>query len=194
MNLLHPATLAFQFLEKNFGFARSVESATLITYTTEHVQLDIWFDSHRSFELGVGIRRRDEISAGSADPSFDLGEILRTAHAPEAERFRCVQITNQSVLDSFVSEIAGLLSQYGSELLRGNPTAFRALQRNRETECEKHGSDVALSRARTTASEAWQRRDYAAVIEALCSVRVDLLTASERKRLQLARQRIGSAR
>jgi hypothetical protein len=86
--------------------------------------------------------------------------------------------------------MASALRQHGGELLRGKPTAFRALAQNRAAECRDYKDETDLVRARGLATKAWAKRDYAAVVKALSSVRQDLLSESDRKRLAIALGRL----
>jgi hypothetical protein len=90
MDMQSPTRRAFGFLEREFGFSRTHEGPDLVTYTTPSVEVNVRFDSLRSFELGVTVALRDDVATRSAEPPFSLGEVLRTADAPEAARLACV--------------------------------------------------------------------------------------------------------
>ncbi len=183
-----PATREFCFLEKQ-GFSRSEQCPTQITYLSSVVRLDILFDTNRSFELDVTICLDAHLLSRPSEPSFNLGEILRAAAAPEAARFRCVQITTQSSLELFLSEMAKLVRKYGGKLLEADMAEFHRLAQRREDECQKYADETNLNRARNASADAWKKRDYVAVVKALSSVAAELLSESDKKRLIIAKHR-----
>ena len=181
--------IAFEFLESEFGFSRSYAGPERVTYAALNMEVHVLFDLQRSFELNVTIALDDETTMPPGEPPFSLGEVLRTLDAPEAARLGHVQVSNQPTLESFLDAMASALRKHGSGLLRGDATVFRALALNRSTECKAYEDERELAHQRGLANHAWEKRDFDAVVTALSSLKLELLTESEKKRLDIARRR-----
>ncbi|HEX6794302.1 MAG TPA: hypothetical protein VF304_10675, partial [Casimicrobiaceae bacterium] len=144
--------------------------------------MTIGYDQEHSYELSV------ELAKAGLRPSFSLGEVLRFAGAPPnvASSF---QVTEPNVLGQCVEKLAQALWKYGADLLRNDKNAFIKLTRFRNKESYEYELESRLRHARSLAEDAWQKRDYVAVVSALLPWS-HVLSPSEKKRLEYSRKQV----
>ena len=172
----------FCFLVAERGYRFTQSNPYHVRFESEKASIELVYDGNRSFELGLLVGERP-VSADNQQ--FSIDEILRLRHAPEAKRFSLIQVTSRKVMASFVEQLAQLLRVYGEDFIAGNTQSFVELAEQRRADVKAYALERDLRTARTEADNAWRRKDYSAVVEALTPLRA-ALTAAEVGKLEFA--------
>jgi len=179
---------AFAYLVSDFGFVTTRSDPEHVRFEGNGVFVSVRFDGRRSYELGVELGPLQPLYEGR-ERRFNLGEVLRLAGASEAEGLATVMVTEQAALERFTSRMATCLRRYGSPLLRGEQEAFKRLGALGDAESRAYQHRNELRFAVEDAQRAWKSGDYQQVVAALEPFEAEL-SASDRKRLAMARSRL----
>ena len=186
ISLAQFASRYFGFLETSYGFRCVLSSETAVRWETDGVFVQLRYDAHRSYEVGLEIGQLTA-EAARLGPPFTLGEVLGLAGFALADR-PFFQTSTEERLEAATREIARLLVQYGKKFLLNDAEAFKSLSRQREQDCTSYAEERNVTRMRTAADKAWHERDYKAVVD-LYREQMERLTLAETKRYEIALKR-----
>lgn len=181
------ATKKFEFLESEYGFKCVKAGPWLVRYQSKLIFIDIRFDGERSYELGCGIGRNDNLR-GSLNVPFNLGEVVRSKGYSEKDVATFFQVTSSENLEKFVNKLADFLIAYAQDLLEGSDESFNRVADFREKECEAYELETDLGYMRNQLDHAWKNKNYKKVIELLEPLKINL-KQSELNKLSFAIKR-----
>ena len=164
---------SFAFLP-SLGFHEVSASETQVRFSKDRWDLVI-FHERLSFEIGA--------SFCFDDVRYSLGEVLRVVD-PQIDYFRDVSARTVDFVALAVANLAKLIQQHALPPICGESEFAEKLERARRELGEKKNENFVRQRGHV----AFQRQDYASAAEWYGMVE-DKLTAVERKRLLIARQR-----
>jgi hypothetical protein len=181
------ASRSFGFLETSHGFRSVLSTETIVRWETNQVFVQVQYDAHRSYEVGleIGQLRCDAMTLG---PPFSLSEMLGVAGFALAKR-PFFQTSTEERLMLALEQMARLLVRYGAKLLQNDDEAFAALGRQRDEDCDAYAEEKSLKSMREAAEKAWHDHDYKTVVD-LYRVHVGHLTPAETKRYEIALKRV----
>jgi hypothetical protein len=171
----------FAFLEKEYSFHRISSSSNEIRWENANVFVALYYDSQRSFELGVVIGQLGILANGQEIP-YDLGEIARWSGLTWGTR--AVTATNEEQLGARLAEMADVMMGGGRRLLLNETQAYAGLRQQRDRECAAYALEIALRQMRSSAEKAWVEKDFQKIV-ALYKDHVMHLTPSEKKRYDI---------
>jgi hypothetical protein len=128
--------------------------------------------------------------AGSDQPSFDLGEVVRSAGEPRGKIPTGFQVTTRDALERSARRLAEVLVRYAHRLLLGDLSAFAVVHEQRRKECAEYALTTEINHMRRHLDKAWSSQDYPEIIRLLKPLQGDLLE-SERMKLDYAEKQIG---
>lgn len=174
---------AFAFLEETYGCQPTMSGDGMVQYGCGTVTVTIRYDYKRSYELEA-----EFALAGQAEPAFSLGEVLllNRGAMPQA-----VQATTGQALEGFIHETAQLVKAYANDALKGNPLEFDRLSEQRKRVFKEQREEQRRQDAIGAAQEAWEKRDYLAVVRLLSPIEAEL-SPSKIELLKIARNRARS--
>ena len=179
---------SFGFLISDYGFRCVTATPTHVRYESKHVFVNVYRDPV-SFEIEVEIGRRHLIRA--AERGFTLGEIMDSLSAREKEGYTFIQASTSERVRKFVPIMAEWTKRYASETLSGSRSSFLRALVSRERRADHEWEQMELSTVRARADRAWHRKDYRQIVELYSAVAPGDLTASEVKKLEYAKKRLG---
>jgi hypothetical protein len=181
LNFANAARESFSFLGDR-GFAVVESLPTLVRYRKDELEARV-YHGRRSFEVGFEIVRNGD--------HYSISELIRTADHDEGERYRNYTATTPEGIAEALTRLRELGGHYGQRALRGDPEFFETLERLRQEWMENYSLDVLASQLRPKADAAFRSADYRQAVELYEKIR-PRLSASELKKLALAKQRVGS--
>ena len=108
----------FAFLLEK-GFTTSAETPSLVTFKADAVELSIYYDYLRSYEISCDIKFRNN--------RYTLGEIIRSSGPSRAAASRNYAARTAHAVRKGVCELAELVKQYCTEALTGDEQIFAKL-------------------------------------------------------------------
>src|SRR5262245_53141555 len=104
---------SFGFLESAFNFRCVNFSETIVRWESSAVFVEVWYDAHRSYEVGLDI---GQLRTGSAQigPPYSLGEVLGVAGFKLTDR-PFFQTSSEEKLKQALEQMARLLIQHGTK-------------------------------------------------------------------------------
>lgn len=184
------ALKAFEFIQESYGFRCVISRETLVRWESNRVFVQILYDTHRSYEVGLEINLLTN-DAAHFGPPFSLSEIMGVAGFALADR-PFFQASTEERLKATLEEIAQLLNRYGAIYLQGNTHAFGELAEQRQQDCDAYEQERRLKWMREAADKAWQNRDYKTIV-GLYNEHKEHLTDAEAKRYQIALRQVESS-
>jgi hypothetical protein len=176
---------AFTFLEE-YGFVPYEASDFAVRYASHCARLVIRHD-RLSYELSLGLARLG--NAEELAHPYGIELLMHSVDLGLARRYRDFAATSLEGVRRGVVQLAADLKAYGEAALRCDPETFTALARARTVETDRMEAESLRVRDDTIARAAFERGDWARVIE-VYEARGDDLAPSERKRLHIARRRM----
>ena len=158
----------------SFGFRCTGSSCYVVEYSSPNVLLDLVHD-RLSYGIGAEFQRIDD-----PNQRCSLGGLLTSKG--EAASF---QASTPQAVDVVIKKIAGLLRQYGANVLSGDAETYQRLVDETADRSKEYTREVVQHPVREAAENAWKNRDYAKVHELYGSIESDL-TPVERGRLEYA--------
>ena len=174
---------SFDFLTNEYDFLLVRIEATLVTYESESLFINI-YHGRGSFELGVEIGQKH----ASRDLHFSIGEIIYLVDSQKGEEYEGLQASTRDRVSNLVPRLASLVREYAAEVLKGNPTCFEALAALREQRSDALLKKWRLTATRQNADVAWKDKNLESIVELYESMEGDL-SAVESKRLEYAKKR-----
>ena len=177
----------FAFL-RPLGFTQGESGPARVGFESARVGVWLLYDAARGGEtdLVLSFKPLEEQS----HPAFSLAELGRLLGLDFRDQLP-VNAVSQMALDRWVKTAADLLRSHGKAWLSGEESLFDRLLECRSREADDLARRVALRDMRSAATEAWQRKDYRAVVE-LFEPFAPALTESEARKLKIARQRVAT--
>ena len=171
---------------ERFGFETTSVESHCIRFESDRVHLTLSYGlKFPEVRLGVGLL--NEVFNGRERPFF-LDEIVRLADPTIDSRNTLCQASTLDRLRNALSRISTMLVEYGSDALLGRYGKFKELASLRDRECAEYKSEMELRAARPRADAAWKEKDYGKYVTIMQPF-FDYLTASETKKLVLAKKR-----
>jgi hypothetical protein len=134
-------TREFAFLEDEFSLLRKTTAKPVVNYESDRLRVSIFYDSDRSHELDIGIRRLTDEPRNV--PSIGLSELMQLVDKEAGLAYRLSYPANEMDLETEVRRQADLLRKYGDDLLRNKESVFagvRDLNRQREREIRERNA------------------------------------------------------
>jgi hypothetical protein len=176
---------AFAFLGE-YGFTPIGGDNVSAHFESECARLAIRH-GRSSHELSLDIARTDHPDE-LAHP-YSMQDLIRSVDRDRGNRYRNFAAMSSDAIGEGLRQLADDLKRYGDRALRCAPDSFAAMQRERvlaienlDRESRRAGEDAAVR-------EAFYQQDWHRVI-GIYEGRADSLSRSERKRLEIARQRV----
>jgi hypothetical protein len=169
---------AFQFLT-DAGFAVVETSPTLVRYSKDEVEIDI-YHGRQSYEIGGGVTL--------AGTRYAMSEIIRSADFELANRYRDSVATTPDEIDVGLERLAGLMRYCNLGVLRAEQQFIATLERLRTKWAEEYALDVLAVQLRPQADEAFRRGAYEEAAKLYGQFR-ERLSSAEAKKLSLAQKR-----
>ena len=146
------------------------------------------FHDRLSYELGLHLSRpsREE----EVQRPYTVSDLMRLTYPAQASEYRRFAATSVESVRLGTQKLASELVQYGEPALRGSADFYERLAAARADAIAKFGQEVGDRQVRRQAEEAWQRKDYRAVIAAYAQIEGRLSRVEEERR-RLAHERCG---
>jgi hypothetical protein len=180
MSFSELASKHFHFLPRDYGFNPISQTDSHVRWENGQVVVELIYDSGRSFEVSLSIGNGSG-QAGTSKANFDLGEIVRLTNLHCNPLSTFFQASNERKLDWVLHEMAKLLRDFGSRMLRGDTASFERLAEQRLYEGEQHAKETHLREVRREVEQAWKKSDHGRVV-ALCGPCLAELSPAERMR------------
>jgi hypothetical protein len=177
-------TSSFSFLSEEYDFRVVKTEPTFVRYESSRVFVNI-YHGRASFELGFEIGRLD--GTGKEESAYTLSMIIEHMGAQKTTGYTSFQCSTGDSLKQCVPKLAGLVQNYASSFLTGDPGAYTQLLKTRSDIGERITKDYKLRAVREKAIEAWLSRDYAQVADLYESIFEDL-TPAEIKKLDYSKK------
>jgi hypothetical protein len=172
------AVEAFAFLAP-LGFSTSQSEPGLVRYRKNDITIDI-YHGRSSYELGLGVTHNGV--------RYSLSAIIRASDPEAAGRYRNFAATTEGAIVKGLAQLAELLDRHGQAALQGDPDFFAKLQAQRVAAAHQLALGSLANQVRPRADAAFRRGDYRQAAELYEQI-VPCLTASERRRLEIAKER-----
>jgi len=169
---------AFAFLIKA-GFEVVEKAPTRVSFRRGALDCNIYLGRH-SHELGF--------QCGIGEDRYSMSEILRVADPSIAKEYRNAVVTDASALSTAVLRLARLVKLYCAPALEDERRFLDMLRDQRRTWSKEYALDVLAEQVRPKAEAAFRRGEYGEAFELYKKI-TSRLTASERKKLEIARKR-----
>ena len=132
------ATGDFHFLEVDFDFKLKSIKRPFITYESDKLRVDIYYDVDCRHELDLGVRKLND------DPhkpfSISVGMLMRLKDIDASEGYISPFPATEESLKAEVHRLAQLLQTYGANLLSGNMHDYERLQQIEQELARKFGA------------------------------------------------------
>lgn len=174
----------FAFLSRR-GFSVFSDSPGEVRFHSKNAAVSVTWD-RRSGELDVYL---EPLRDAETDKPYSLRDVLAMHGAALPEARQPFQVSELGKLQPFLHRLADDVSEYASEALAGDRMYYRRLSEFRSKQAQNFMRDMQVRRARANAAEAWKGREYGQVVEQFESI-MDDLTPAERKKLEVARDRM----
>jgi len=162
--------VTFAFLERMHGFRLIERGRSTVVYTTATLQVSLFYDDQRSFEVSLGLSRQDQQS----DPPFSFDELLRFLKVPFTEWPNGYSARTIDTARKIVEKMAVIISRYAGRLLEGDVDSWNRLEEQRRAECIAYAATTNMAQAKRIADAAWASHDYQKVVSALEAVEEEL--------------------
>ncbi len=173
---------AFPFLAE-YGFVRVGADDVSVHYDADCVRLAIRHDP-LSYELSLELSRNGH--PDEAAHPYSMQDMIRVENPDLAERYRDFAATSVEATARGLQQLADDLRKFGERLLKCDPEAFAAVERERRKAINAFGRKVQDTSDRTRAQAAFDRQEWKQAVELYESL-TDSLSPSEIKRLEIAR-------
>lgn len=184
--LANIAKQAFSYLIADYGMQVVIENDDVVRFESPSVFVQIRFDHARSYELGVELGLTD--TKDRHEPPFNLAEVMREKHAPEADYVAHLQMSSSVIDLATANKLAFFLRLYARDLLEGDTEGFARIASHRNSEVLEYDHARRLRWALAESDNAWERRDFervALVLEPFSSS----LSPAQKLRLEIAKSR-----
>lgn len=178
----------FSFL-LDCGFSLSGENLREVRFQSAEVVVSIVWDD-RSGELDVYLAPLRGAREGAP---YSLRDLLAMEGKDSLEARKPFQVSEEGRLRPFLKQLADDVSKYASRALAGDRMYYRRLSEYRSRQAQSLMKDMKLRQAKAKADEAWKHRNYEQVVSQYESIRAEL-SASELKKLEIAKSRISKSR
>jgi hypothetical protein len=182
MNFANAVSERFAFLD-DLGFSKSESLPTLVRFRKGDLEINV-YHGRQSFEIGFEIARQGA--------QYSISEIIRVTDPETAERYRNFSTTTPHGVAEGLTHLEELVKRYAGLALRGDPVFFAKLESQRKAWMEGYALDVLAGQLRPKAETAFRRGDYREAVALYEKIR-PRLSATELKKLELARERAGAA-
>lgn len=182
------AVQEFGFLLK-FGFELVEVSDTLARYQNDRRVVRV---SHErgSYELGVAVGRWVDIDGVRREQAFPLQDLVALQRNPSEVGYGGTSATTAESVSKFLRQLAMWTREFAAPLLRNGDVWFERLSHENAVRAEAERDGFRASQLRSRAQDAWQRREFGAVVNAYSEIDRELLAVelrpSERGRLDYA--------
>jgi len=179
---------AFDFLVKDHGFCCVRSEMTLVRFESPVVVVNV-YHGRASYEIGVEIELMNDPLA-KIEPPLSLREIVEFNGAEHQTGYTKVvtfSANDADLVRKFVNKLADLVKIYAEPVLKGDRLVFDQLRAFRSRRAAEADREERISRIRSEADKAWQRKDYSSVINLLEKIEMHL-TPAEAKKLEYARK------
>jgi hypothetical protein len=154
---------AFGFLEKTHGFKVIKQTHNTVVYTTEVVEVSLFHDDQRSFEVGLGL----SLISRSIQLVFSFEEILQFFNVPANERPAGYSARTQIEIRRILAMISEIMTGHASKLLDGNDDDWNRIIEQRRSNCFAYAAATSLIQAKRIVDVAWASHDYKKVVSVL---------------------------
>lgn len=178
----------FSFLISEYGFRCVFAISDFVRFESEDVFVSIFYDSNRSYEIGVEIGQLNVLFNDKERP-FNLVEILRLEGVVGEKDNMSLQAIDSINIINVISRLSVLLSTYAVEFLKNSQFDFRRLSNFREMECNQHELQSEWFSIRREAQVAWRKKDYLKFIELYSSFKGSL-SEVEKGKLAFAQKKV----
>lgn len=179
----------FRFLER-YGLELVESNSTLVKYESSRVFVRI-YHGRVSFELGVEL---GEVSdpLEKAVSIFDVVDAEGASDREGLSGHTVFQVSSKKDLEELMPKLSSLVQKYAGPLLRGDRHAYERVREHQSRKAARETREVQLTAVRRKAEAAWQKRDYARLIELFRPWR-QYLIGSEAKKLAYAERHSSAA-
>ncbi|WP_250624384.1 hypothetical protein [Pinirhizobacter soli] len=180
------AKQAFSYLAVDYGMQIVIANDKVVRFESPSVFVQIRFDHDRSYELGVELGLID--TEDRHGPPFNLVEVMREKHAPEADYVAHLQMSSSIVDPVAANKLALFLRYYARDLLEGNSMGFAKIASRRNSEVLEYDHARRLRLALAESDNAWESLDFARVAQ-LLEPFLSSLSPAQKLRLKIAKTR-----
>ncbi len=164
------------------GFAEEIAVPTLVRYRRQELEVSL-YHGERLHELGIEIAWKGT--------SFALSEVIRLSNPEEARQFRNWIAVSTDDVSKGIARLRDLVERYAVPAFAGDESFFLKLHESRQQSEIDLEMRVLAETVRPRAEREFRAGCYKAVVDLYESI-LPILTAVERKKLEIARQRIDS--
>ena len=127
----------FHFLETEFGFVRKTMNPPNVIYVSDKLQVQVYYDVNGRHELDLGLRRLAD------DPrkplSLGIGMLMRLKDGQDTVGYPSPFPSTEKALETEVRNLAELLHNYGSDVLKGDLHGFERMEQLDKELAKKFG-------------------------------------------------------
>jgi hypothetical protein len=127
----------FHYLETDFGFLFKSSTLPFVIYESGKLTLAVFYDVHGRQELDLGIRKLDSNRRKSY--SLSVGILMRLRNGQDTQGYESPFPSNEEALNIEVERLAGLLQEYGAQLLRGDLSDFDRMEEWEREAAKRYG-------------------------------------------------------
>ena len=181
---------AFDFLTKDFGFRCVQTEMTLVKFESPDVFVTV-YHGRASYEIGVEIGLMN-VSPSQSAPPFTIRDIVEFNGAAKKTGYTrevTFSASTPELVKKFVYALADLVRIYAVPVLNGDNAVIKQLEEFRSKEAEQFENESRMHQIRSKADIAWQRKDYASLVNLYEQVN-EFLTPAETKKMEYARKKL----
>ena len=169
----------FNFLEDLDYKHRKVKNG-YIQYLSKTVDISIYYDAARSFEIDLTITLLKQ------NIRCYIDSIIRFCFDSDMKRqYNCA--VNKETIRNAIEEIVMILKEYGMDFIDGNENAFKTIKKQIDEEHNKLVLEGKLDMIEKQAIYAWNNKDYLTVIKLYDTI-LEHLTSTQRKKLEICKK------